>query len=148
MPPSDRKPTPAFFFEERDSRAIGIYGERVAARSLKRSGLKILLRNLKIEKNEIDLVCRDGDTLAFVEVKARRDVLHGQPSEAVDRMKRARLVRAAQLYLRELHRGKNRSAVILYRFDIVEVLLSPAQPPEIRHIRDAFGTDPNREYRA
>jgi len=65
-------------------------------------------------------------------------------------MKRARLVRAAQLYLRELHRGRRRreKAEVLYRFDIVEVLLSPALPPEIRHIPDAFGIDPEREYRA
>ncbi len=127
---------------------MGRYGERLAARFLKRNGLKILLRNLKIEKNEIDLVCRHGTVLVFVEVKTRRDALHGQPSEAVDALKRARLVRASQFYLRELHRGKQRGASIPYRFDIVEVIPSPDRAPEVRHIPDAFGTDPDREYRA
>ncbi len=97
----------------------------------RREGLKVLLRNVRTEEGEIDLVCREGAVLAFVEVKARRDSRFGEPSQAVDAAKRARLVRAAQLYLRELRQPR-----IDYRFDIAEVFLREREIPACRLIRD------------
>src|SRR5438874_12777945 len=50
----------------------GARGEKLACRFLRRNGYKILYRNFKVcSGGEIDVVCRDQDTLAFVEVKTR-----------------------------------------------------------------------------
>src|SRR5438105_8426903 len=66
----------------------GARGEKLACRFLRSSGYKILFRNFKDRRGgEIDVVCRDGDTLVFVEVKTRADEEFGRPIEAVDRQK-------------------------------------------------------------
>lgn len=119
-----RRPKPDF----------GKWGECQAARYLRRNGYRILLRNVRIGGGEIDLVCRHGEALVFVEVKARRSTDHGEPAEAVDAAKRARLVRAAYAYLAELGRED-----LAYRFDIVEVLAEPGERPLVRLHPDAFG---------
>ena len=51
------------------SRLLGERGERLAARHLKRQGMRVLLRGYRTEQGEIDLIARDGDMLVFVEVK-------------------------------------------------------------------------------
>ncbi|QSR85498.1 YraN family protein [Methylacidimicrobium sp. B4] len=115
-------------------RNLGAWGEREAARFLRRKHYRILLRNVRIGGGEIDLVCRDGSVLVFVEVKTRSSTSHGEPCEAVDPGKRARLVRAAYAYLEELGRDE-----VTYRFDIVEVLAQGSGKPILRHLPDAFG---------
>jgi putative endonuclease len=80
-------------------------------------------------RGEIDLVCRDGESLVFVEVKTRQTDRYGRPAEAVNAIKRRRLIQAALWYLRELDNPEVR-----YRFDIVEVLGA-----ELRLIQNAFG---------
>jgi len=56
----------------------------VAASFVRRHGYRVLTRNYKTTGGEIDLVCRHGDILAFVEVKTRAEVDFGQPAEAID----------------------------------------------------------------
>ncbi|MDW8343423.1 MAG: YraN family protein, partial [Verrucomicrobiae bacterium] len=63
----------------------GERGEEAAARYLRRVGYKILVRRFKSRYGEIDLVCRQGEWLVFVEVKTRADEQFGAPSEAVNR---------------------------------------------------------------
>jgi putative endonuclease len=112
----------------------GERGEKLAARFLRRKcRFKILLRNFKAKHGEIDIVCRDKDTLVFVEVKTRASEEFGTPAEAVDREKRFHLSKAALEYLRLLDNPD-----ILFRFDIVEVVMDGDAPPEIRHIPNAF----------
>lgn len=113
---------------------LGKRGERAAERSLRRSGLRIILRNYRASRGEIDLIAREGDTLVFVEVKTRR---RGDPAEAVDAEKRARLIRAARGFI--LRHDLEETPK---RFDVVAVVWSDDEAePEIRHIRDAF-SDP------
>ncbi len=81
----------------------------------------------------MDLVARDGDTLAFIEVKTRSSLDFGRPSEAVDAAKEALIIRGALAWLRALDHPD-----ILFRFDIAEVLIAPGAPPEFHLIRDAF----------
>jgi putative endonuclease len=103
---------------------IGNYGERVAASFVRRHGYRVLTRNYKTERGEIDLVCRHGDVLAFVEVRARADELFGRPAETIDARKEEALQSAAQSYLQMLDRDD-----ITWRFDAVEVKLKTGEVP-------------------
>lgn len=113
---------------------LGRAGEAAAARFLERRGLVILERNLRSRLGEIDLLARDGPTLVFVEVKARRGSPGDPPEAAVDARKRARLSRLALGYLAARRLGE-RSC----RFDVVAVSLDEAGTvTTTRHIRSAF----------
>ena len=89
----------------------------------------------------MDLVCRHGDTLVFAEVKTRASLEHGRPSDAVDADKRRLILQGAEAWLRLLHHPD-----ILYRFDIVEVIVGPVGEPECHVIVDAFTTVHERLY--
>ena len=112
----------------------GVQGEKIAARFLRRNGYKILYRNFRARGGgEIDLVCRDGDTLVFVEVKTRGRDDFGRPIEAVGPQKQMRISRGALAWLRALDNPD-----ILFRFDVVEVLLSIEGSPQCELIQNAF----------
>lgn len=111
--------------------AVGRAGERIAERHLHRRGHRILARNWRSPRGEIDVISalRDG-TIVFTEVKTRRALDHGAPLEAVDEVKRGRLMRAAQDYLR--HWGiENRPL----RFDLIGIeWLEEDSAPRIEHV--------------
>jgi putative endonuclease len=112
----------------------GVRGEKLASRFLRRNGYKILYRNFKGRSGgEIDIVCRDRDTLVFVEVKTRTREDFGRPFTAVDRQKRKRISRGALNWLRMLDNPD-----IFFRFDIVEVLVTEDDGPRIELIKNAF----------
>jgi putative endonuclease len=106
----------------------------LACRYLKRNGYKILFRNFRGRSGgEIDVVCRDNDTLVFIEVKTRGREDFGRPVEAVDREKRKRISRGALAWLRMLDNPD-----IFFRFDIVEVVIVADAKPRIELIKNAF----------
>jgi putative endonuclease len=112
--------------------ALGTWGEEEASRHLKRLGWKILRRNFRAPGGgEVDLVCRDRDTLVFAEVKTRRSEELGRPLDAVDRKKQKLIRRGALYWLRLLEMPD-----ITFRFDVIEVLAT--DPVEIRVIESAF----------
>ena len=114
----------------------GRWGEKQAEGLLKKSGYKILGRRVRVGRHdEVDLIARFGaDTMVFVEVKTRKNENYGRPSVAVDREKRRKLSRAAVAFLKK---RKLRPPYI--RFDVIEVIGEPkGEPPEIRHIENAF----------
>jgi putative endonuclease len=113
----------------------GRWGEKRAERFLKKSGYKIIGRRVHCGKHdEIDLIARQDDTMVFVEVKTRKNENMGRPAAAVNRDKRRKLSRAAVTFLKK---RKLRPPYI--RFDIIEVIGAPdGDPPEIRHIENAF----------
>src|ERR1039458_6433902 len=80
----------------------GELGERAAKRHLQKLGLKFLTANFRSDRGEIDLIFRDDDCLAFVEVKARSSEDWTRPAAAVDAERRRRLSRCALDYLRLL----------------------------------------------
>lgn len=82
-------------------RALGQLGEDVAARHLQRLGYVILERNYRCPQGEVDIIARDGERLAFVEVRARRGTAFGTPKESVTARKQARLATVARNYLQE-----------------------------------------------
>jgi putative endonuclease len=114
---------------------LGGRGEKAAANYLRRHGYKILTKNFRSGKAEVDLVARHKDWLVFVEVKTRKTEEFGAPSEAVQLEKQRNLSKAALDYLRQL--GNPR---IHFRFDIVEVVIPSGakKPDDIRLIPNAF----------
>lgn len=105
----------------------------MAARYLKRSGYRVLYRNFRAPHGgEVDLVCRDRDTLVFVEVKTRRSRAFASPADAVTRDKQRLIARGALAWLDLLGNPE-----ILFRFDILEIVLDSGDP-EFNIIKDAF----------
>lgn len=116
------------------NRFLGDLGERLAAKALRRDGLKVLYRNYRAPKGgEVDIVCRERDFLVFIEVKTRSSTDFGRPVRAVDEAKQLLIVKGALSWLRELDFPEVR-----FRFDVVEVILREGQPPEIEHLRNVF----------
>jgi putative endonuclease len=116
-------------------RELGRWGEDVAARFLRRQGLKILHRNVRTPVGEIDIVARNRRTLVFVEVKTRRGLSHGYPQEAVGASKQRQILRAAQWYL-----SAQRMEGLQPRFDVVAVR-GDGKRAEIDHFPGAFDVD-------
>ena len=110
----------------------GRQGEAAAASYLKRQGYKILHRNWRRGGLELDLVCREGDELVFVEVRTRSQGGLTPARETLDAAKRAKVVQAAQHYLSELDLWDAPC-----RFDFISV---EKQGRELRveHTRHAF----------
>lgn len=130
------------FGRRRSNQDIGAWGEKQAERALKKEGFKIIDRRVRVgQRDELDLIARDGEVLVFVEVKTRKNEQFGRPADSVDRNKRRVTSRAAVRYLGQIPKPD-----VLFRFDVVEVIGEmDGDPPEIRHIRNAFNLD--RRYR-
>ena len=119
----------------------GILGERAARNFLRRQGLKFLTANFRSDRGEIDLIFRDGDCLAFVEVKTRSSEDWARPAAAVDADRQRRLSRCALDYLRLL-----KNPPVKIRFDIVEVLLAEGEVCEVRHLPNTFAMAKPHRY--
>lgn len=111
--------------------AVGRWGEQVAVDALTDAGFAVLARNWRCADGEIDVVARDGTTLVIVEVKTRSTDRFGQPSEAVGRVKQARLRRLALAWLAQHPGGAD------VRFDVVSVVRGRAGC-RVEHLRGAF----------
>lgn len=115
---------------------LGREGEEAAARHLEKKGLVLLDRNWRQGRLELDLVCREGDTLVFVEVKSRRHDALARPDEALTPRKRRTLVRAARAWL-AAREAWSRPC----RFDVVTVLADDSVILHLEHIPHAFDLD-------
>jgi putative endonuclease len=119
----------------------GELGERAAKKFLQKQGLKFLAANFRSARGEIDLVFRDGDCLAFVEVKTRSSEDWTRPAAAVNAERRRRLSQCALDYLRRL-----KNPPVKIRFDIVEVLLTDGNVHEVRHLPNTFAMSKPLRY--
>ncbi len=118
---------------KRERKPLGRRGEDLAARHLKRSGYRILERNVVLGRYEIDIIAREGDTVAFVEVKTRVTDSFADPEANVTPDKQRRIRQAAHRYM-DAQDDPN----MYYRFDIVSVLIPDDGPPTVTLHRDAF----------
>ncbi|MEK7270043.1 MAG: YraN family protein, partial [Planctomycetota bacterium] len=100
---------------------------------LESKGLEILERNYTCDVGEIDLVCRDGETLVFCEVKARENERFGHPFEAITPAKQRKIRRVAEMYLLE-----RRLKTPICRLDAVAVRLDRPGDLGIEWAKDAF----------
>jgi putative endonuclease len=114
----------------------GRLGEDVAAEHLEAKGWTVLDRNWRARRKEVDLVVRKGDTVAFVEVKARRGAQCGHPLESITPGKRREVEAVAREWLRS--RGPELGGVSTVRFDAVAVQIRPGRPPLVEHVPHAW----------
>lgn len=111
---------------------VGEKGESLTVDYLTRMGYRILERNWRFAKAEIDIIAMDGDILTFIEVKTRSSTSFGSPDSFVNPTKEQLITDAALAYMEQIDHDWE------VRFDIVSVLLRPYQKPDIKHIQDAF----------
>lgn len=95
---------------------LGKKGERLAVYYLEKQGYKILEKNYKFKKCEIDIIAKEKENIVFIEVKTRSNCLYGRPSESVTIAKQKNIFKVAKFYL-QLHK-KEFSDI---RIDVIEV---------------------------
>ncbi|RUA00952.1 MAG: YraN family protein [Deltaproteobacteria bacterium] len=114
------------------SRQFGKKNEELAISFLKRLGYRVIEQNFRTRMGEVDIIARDGDTLVFVEVKARRSARYGHPKFAVTPAKQRHLSIAALSYLKKTGNGGTRA-----RFDVITVKYAGGMPT-VEHFKNAF----------
>lgn len=117
---------------------FGHYGERVALEFLEKEGYRILEKNYRCQLGEIDLIARDKNIIAFIEIKSRQGLNFGSPQEAVTHHKQRQIVKVALHYLKQKHLFRDR---LLFRFDVVSI-----SPGGIELIKDAFSSPAGYTY--
>jgi putative endonuclease len=110
---------------------LGKKGEDLAASYLAELGYKIITRNWRYGKDEIDIIAETGNFIVFAEVKTRSTAYFGEPEDAVDKQKQRFLIRAADAYVNQ------KEIDLEVRFDIVSIIFEKGMHT-IRHIEDAF----------
>jgi len=112
---------------------LGRRSEALAAELLEAAGWRILARNFRYRRKEIDLIARRGGVVAFVEVKARAGPAFGHPLEAVTAAKRREIETVARAWVARFGRPGDTS-----RFDTVAVVWEKGKPPRFQHVEDAW----------
>ena len=124
-------------------RCLGNFGEKEAARYLRRKGYRILEHNYVVKWGEMDLIARKKNCLCFVEVKTRStESVHSyesRPAASVNPEKQRRLIKNATEYAHRIHKEQK----CLMRMDIIEVLTQKDEKDrtkveKIVHIENAF----------
>ncbi|MCD4697245.1 MAG: YraN family protein [Bacteroidales bacterium] len=110
---------------------LGKKGEELAARYLTEKGYRILEKNWRFGKDEIDIIAKHNDTIVIVEVKTRSTDFFGDPEDAVTDRKQQFLIRAAEEYVIQNKIDEE------LRFDIISIIIKN-EKQTIRHIEDAF----------
>lgn len=112
---------------------IGQIGETAAINHMKKDGYKVIHKNWRHRRLEVDLICKKDGMLVFVEVKTRSSSKYGQPEAFVDAAKQRHLLNAADAYCYTTDYASE------IRFDIIAVVLNQKQEvKDIKHFPDAF----------
>lgn len=115
-----------------DHNELGKKAEDLAAEYLVKNGYKILVRNFRFKKSEIDIISEKDNLIIVVEVKARSTDFFILPKEAVTKGKIKAIVLAANHFMEEFNKNQE------VRFDIISVLPDKKGNLEIEHIPNAF----------
>lgn len=120
---------------------LGKMGEELALRHLRGKGYEIVRVNQRVQRGEIDIICRKGGLLVFVEVRTRSESESALPDDFIDRKKLQRWTNAALQYMEEVHwQGE-------YRFDLITVTRQRGfhRRLSLRHYEDVWfpGWDEN-----
>lgn len=109
----------------------GLKGEKLAFEFLENKGYKILEKNWRSGRYEIDIIAEEKNILVFVEVKTRTNDYYGYPEESVNKTKQDHILQAAEDYVIQHNINKE------IRFDIVSVIIN-GNIQKIYHIIDAI----------
>ena len=120
---------------EKSNKDFGQEGEEIAAKLLKSKGYKIIARNYRYGKGEIDIIVEDPVTkeTVFVEVKSRQNLEFGEPEYAITKGKIKQIKKIAELYLFDKDIDE-----IECRFDVITILFKSKIKPVIEHFINAF----------
>jgi putative endonuclease len=100
-----------------NKRRVGRFFEDLACRYITECGGRIIERNYRALRGEIDVIAYDGRYLCFIEVKYRRDTTYGSPEAAVTISKQRQICKISKLYLY----SRFKSLDIPIRYDVVAV---------------------------
>jgi putative endonuclease len=117
----------------RAPKPLGQQGELAAVAYLQRQGFHILERNVEMGRFEIDIIAREGDTVAFIEVKCRRSDDFASPEVNVTPTKQRHIRAAAHQWI-----DRHFDPKTYYRFDVVAVVLPESGTPDVTLYRNAF----------
>jgi putative endonuclease len=123
--------------DDRERKAIGLFGEELALAHLQAAGLKMIARNYRCRMGEIDLVMMDGPTLVLVEVRCRASNDYGGAAASVTWRKQRRLILAGEHLLMKRADLRQHPA----RFDVVAITTSVGQDARIEWIKSAFSAN-------
>jgi putative endonuclease len=115
------------------SLAVGKAGERIAENYLRKKGYRIFQKNFRTSLGEIDMICLEGETIVFVEVKTNSSTDFGVPECRVDHRKQKQMAKVALGF----HKQKEKTHCDC-RFDVISILLRKDSEPKIEHIENAF----------
>lgn len=96
---------------------LGTTSERNAVVFLHRHGYRILARNFRIGRKEIDIIARQHNIIAFIEVKARSGTGCGHPLEAITWKKRREIMQVASAWI-----DRHGHSALTYRFDAIAIV--------------------------
>jgi putative endonuclease len=112
---------------------LGKLGEKIALHFLEGNKYKVIGKNYRLFRGEIDIIAYDQKTLVFVEVKTRRSTNYGFPEESVTSSKQQQIRKIAHGFL-----TKNNLHDVECRFDVISLSFDEKEECSIRHIKDAF----------
>lgn len=115
-------------------KALGDWGERVAAEYLRNQGYHIIATNYRTGFGEIDLICKHEEIWCFVEVKTRRNLRYGFGYQGVTHVKQQRMILTAQSYLNQAGLCE-----VPVRFDVVSIDWISDTEYRIELIKNAIG---------
>jgi putative endonuclease len=114
-----------------ESHDLGKTGEQAAVEHLKKSGYRILKRNWRSGRTEIDIIAETREYIVFAEVKTRSEDFKEDPKNAVNIEKQRSIIFAADNYIKWNYIDKES------RFDVIIVVMKD-NVPQIEHIEGAF----------
>jgi putative endonuclease len=115
--------------------ATGKRGEELACQFLRKQGFRVLAQNYRTRLGELDIICRKGKTIIFVEVRSRSEGDGLPAEESLSPRKIDHLLKCAQAWL-----GEKRLSESTVRFDLVTVDFS-GDRPRLSHYPAAFESD-------
>jgi len=116
-----------------NKQSLGKCGEEYTARLVQEAGLRLIARNYRCPKGEMDIIARDAETLVFIEVRTRQSSFRGWGEESITQKKAQRLQAIASFYV--LQRGYKSWPSM--RFDVVAIRWI-GENPEIKWIKAAL----------
>lgn len=119
--------------EKESTHTLGKSGEEIALRYLKKKKYRIVERNFRFFRGEIDIIAHDQKTLVFIEVKTRKSKSFGLPEESVTPSKQRQIRKIARGFM-----AQNNLRNTECRFDVISLFINKKGEYKINHIQNAF----------